>query len=262
MGKTCFIISTIGDEDSDPRKIADIKFEYFFKPVLEDLKYTVIRADKEYSAGSISRKIVDRIIKSEIVIADISDLNPNVFYELAIRNAVNKPLIIIKSLKQDPPFDIQDTRAISVDMTDPTIWKPAMDQLKKQIQEAERNTKEASHSILSDFTFKIDANKQTDPQEEILRRLKDLESEIRDTRTKQYIELEKPESANFPYIKPLKLLPLPRILYCKGCTNMLLIDIPKRLTEKNEDGEFGVSQICSNCKTLNFYTKNQLDSKP
>ena len=79
-----------------------------------------------------------------MVIADISDQNPNVFYETAVRNAVKKPIIFIRSPEQKPPFDIQDTRAIAIDMSKPDVWLPAMDKLKRQIESAESNPSNAS----------------------------------------------------------------------------------------------------------------------
>lgn len=44
--KTCFIISTIGEDNSNDRKISDEKFDLVFRPVLEELDYVVTRADK------------------------------------------------------------------------------------------------------------------------------------------------------------------------------------------------------------------------
>ena len=96
MTKTCFIISSIGKEGSEIRAKADEKFDLIFEPVLNELGYGVTRADKIGSPGSISREIVENIISSDLVIADVSDENPNVFYELAIRNAVKKPVIVFK----------------------------------------------------------------------------------------------------------------------------------------------------------------------
>jgi len=184
MAKTCFIISRIGKEGSPERGNADIKLEYLFKPVLDELGYNTIRADQEEAPGSISRGIVDRVIKSEMAIADISDQNPNVFYEIAIRNAVQKPIIIIRLPNQKPPFDIQDTRAIAVDMSDPKIWRPAMEKIKKQIQSAEKDPKKASESILSDFSFSLEKETKEDTESVLLRAVKDMQAQMRRMRKK------------------------------------------------------------------------------
>lgn len=188
MAKSCFIISSIGEKESEIREIADEKFDLVFEPVLKDAGFEeVTRADKIGTPGSISYDIVNHIINSELVIADVSDLNPNVFYELAIRNAIQKPVIIIKSEGQKMPFDIYDKRAISLDMNTARQWTEAKEELKKQIENVNENPELASKSILSDFTgFQINATneKKTDTNLE----LKDLKSEIR----RIYDEVRKP----------------------------------------------------------------------
>ncbi len=83
--KICFIISRIGSEGSEERTDADRKLKFVFTPILEKLGYIPIRADDEDSPGSISKKIVLRLIDSPLVIADITGNNPNVFYSEKIK---------------------------------------------------------------------------------------------------------------------------------------------------------------------------------
>jgi hypothetical protein len=52
------------------------------------------------------------------VIADLSFHNPNVFYELALRHAVRKPIVQISRTADRLPFDIGQFRTIVVDTTD------------------------------------------------------------------------------------------------------------------------------------------------
>jgi len=125
MAKTCFIISTIGEEGSEERILADEKFELIFSPVLKKFEYKVTRADKIGTPGSISREIISNVINSDLVIVDVSDENPNVFYELDTRNAVKKPVIVFRKINQVMPFDIYDTRAIDIDRTQPRVWENA-----------------------------------------------------------------------------------------------------------------------------------------
>jgi hypothetical protein len=47
--RRCFVISTIGKEDSDERKVANDKFDLVYKPVCDELNYSIQRADKESS---------------------------------------------------------------------------------------------------------------------------------------------------------------------------------------------------------------------
>lgn len=176
--KFCFIISHIGSRDSEERKDANAKSKHLFRPVLEELKYESKRSDDEATPGFISTQIIKRLIDSKLVIADISFENANVFYELAVRHAIKKPVIVIKKPKQRPPFDITDIRAIDVDMSDPDIWQPAMTNLRNYIKEAESDPEKASESILSNFTQSFNLQSRDDKESESLRIMKDIQSQF------------------------------------------------------------------------------------
>lgn len=113
------------------------------------------------------------------MIADVSDINPNVFYELAIRNAVKKPVIVIKAQSQKLPFDIYDKRAITIDMKEARLWTSGKEHLKQQVLESEKDPEQASKSILSEFSFQIDAEKKISPDRELALQLRDMKAEIR-----------------------------------------------------------------------------------
>jgi hypothetical protein len=113
--KTCFVISPIGSDASDQRKRSDLVLKHIFKVALEPLGYTVVRADEISEPGSITLQVLERILSSDLVIADLTDHNPNVFYELAVRHASEKPVIHVIATGQKIPFDIADMRTISVD---------------------------------------------------------------------------------------------------------------------------------------------------
>ncbi|UAY36461.1 hypothetical protein LAJ61_07185 [Moraxella osloensis] len=114
--KTCFVISQIGEENSTQRLEADKVLKYVIKPSLEELGYKVVRADESTEAGSISKSVIQSVIESDLVIADLTNHNPNVFYELAIRHAIAKPFIQIIQKSQKIPFDIYDIRTIQYEL--------------------------------------------------------------------------------------------------------------------------------------------------
>ena len=116
--KICFIISPIGDAGSDIRKRSDTIRDHIIKPALAPLDYTIERADTVNESGMITSQIVQRIMDSALVIADLTDRNPNVFYELAIRHATRKPFIQLIRDGDPIPFDVAGLRTIPVDIHD------------------------------------------------------------------------------------------------------------------------------------------------
>ena len=117
MDKVCFMITPIGKEGTDIRKNADEVLKYIINPICELHGYKVERADKMANSGLITKAIIEQIISSDLVIADLTGNNPNVFYELAIRHSYRKPAIQIVKGEVDIPFDVANMRTISYDTT-------------------------------------------------------------------------------------------------------------------------------------------------
>ena len=62
------------------------------------------------NSGLITKAIIEQIITADLVIADLTGNNPNVFYELAIRHSYRKPTIQIVKGEIDIPFDVANMR--------------------------------------------------------------------------------------------------------------------------------------------------------
>ena len=150
--KICFVISPIGDEGSEIRKKADMLLTHLIRPVLQELDYIVIRSDEISAPNIITKNIIKNLENSDLVIADLHDSNPNVLYELAIRNAVNKPFILIKDPEQRLPFDLGHNSAINLEQ-DISIQalKETHEKLKAVVLEAQKDPDSASESIASHF---------------------------------------------------------------------------------------------------------------
>jgi hypothetical protein len=116
--KSCFVIAPIGQPASDTRKRSDKILKHVVRKAVEDFGYSVTRADEIDHSGQITSQVISRIMEDELVVADLTDLNPNVFYELALRHALRKPFIQIAEVGTDIPFDLQNQRTILVDHRD------------------------------------------------------------------------------------------------------------------------------------------------
>lgn len=118
MSKTCFVICPLGNEGSEIRKRSNLLYGKVFKPICTKYNYTIDRADKIQIAGVITYKLLKYIRDSDLVIADLTDNNPNVYYELAIRHAIRKPVVCIMKEDQKIPFDIASIKVVKYSETD------------------------------------------------------------------------------------------------------------------------------------------------
>ncbi len=116
--KECFIICPLDKAGTEIRKRSDLMLKHVLSPVLKNFKYKAIRADQIPKAGLITTQIINLIIDSPLVIADLTGGNPNVFYELAIRHASGRPYIQVIEKGEKIPFDIGAVRTVEIDHTD------------------------------------------------------------------------------------------------------------------------------------------------
>lgn len=134
--KVCFLICLIGKEGSETRDRSDSIQKHILEPVLKANGY-VARADQISEPGTITAQIVERLVEDDLVIADMTDHNPNVFYELAIRHAYKKHVIHFISSDQKIPFDVAGMRAIPLEYTDIGSVREFEKELDKQLKAIE-----------------------------------------------------------------------------------------------------------------------------
>jgi len=116
----CFVIMPFGNPKVDPEQARKLELIYsqWIKPTVESITFSddesikCHRADKEARPEEIITHIIENLVTSDIVIADLSGRNPNVFYELGVRHAVNNKTILIAEDLDDIPFDLRGLRAI------------------------------------------------------------------------------------------------------------------------------------------------------
>lgn len=114
--KTCFVISPIGEEGSAIRQHADDVFEYVIKPAIAECQISAFRSDHLDKPGRVSEQMFEYLYSSDLCIALLTDYNPNVFYELALAQSAQRPVIILIQKGQRLPFDISDLRCVYYDL--------------------------------------------------------------------------------------------------------------------------------------------------
>ena len=112
----------------------DPVYSGFIKKVLEQEGFKVLRADDIQSQQSILRDIIQGIAESDLIIADLTSSNPNVYYELGIAHALGKPVIhLVQSPVEAVPFDLRSYRLITYSTN-----FAAIDQAKEELAEYAR----------------------------------------------------------------------------------------------------------------------------
>lgn len=146
--KRCFVISPIGKKNSPTREHADKFLKDIVEPVVRELGYTrPKRADKISEPGIITAQIIERVVEDDLVVADLTDGNPNVYYELAVRHVARKPLILMIKIGTLIPFDVSASRVIQFDLTNSKNLVACRKELKAQIAELHKKPENLDNPI-------------------------------------------------------------------------------------------------------------------
>ena len=111
-----FVIMPFGTKESiDFNKV----YSEYIKPALEQDRYEVFRADEELKAGEIRTEMFQELLLADLVVADLSIDNPNVWYELGIRHALRpRGIVLIQSKRAYQPFDLYTDRKLHYHIKD------------------------------------------------------------------------------------------------------------------------------------------------
>jgi hypothetical protein len=138
--KLCFVISPIGAPGGPERIHADWLLKGIIEPVFADhfVGFRVERADKINVPGMIDSQVINRLLDAELVIADMSFLNANAFYEMGIRHMKQRPIIHMYRAGHTIPFDVAPHRAIPFEYAHPDDLKHAQAALKAAVEEVQK----------------------------------------------------------------------------------------------------------------------------
>lgn len=145
---TCFIVTPIGNEGSDIRRHIEGIIDQAIIPAIGN-KFDIKVAHREYKTGSINDRVIQSIYRSDLVIANLTNLNPNVMFELAIRYSFGKPVIVIAEEGTKLPFDIVDENTIFY-VNDPSGAADLKEKIAKFVKEidCDKNTYGPVYSVL------------------------------------------------------------------------------------------------------------------
>lgn len=132
---TCFVIMPISDVDGYPKGHFLHVYEDIIKPAVDQTEFTPSRADEVKETNFIHLDMLKKLIEAPIAICDLSTRNPNVLFELGIRQAFDKPVVLIQEKGTPKIFDIGPLRYLeySKDMKYHEVLK-TQNELKEAIE--------------------------------------------------------------------------------------------------------------------------------
>ena len=178
--KTCFVIAPIDEPGSDVRIRSDQVLNHVIAPAVERCGYgKPVRADEIDEPGNITSQVIQHVTDDDLVVADLTGRNPNVFYELAIRHAIRKPFVQIAKAGERIPFDVYGQRTIFIDHTNLDDVAAAIDSIEEQIRAFEE--KDAQVETPISMSLDLQNLRRSDNPEQ--RSLADILSELSSIRS-------------------------------------------------------------------------------
>lgn len=110
--KECFVIMPIGDHASHQKGHFKRVYEDILKPAIEEAGFIAYRADDNGGSQNIQIDIIKKIIEAPMAVCDLSTRNPNVLFELGVRQAFDKPVALIQEIGTERIFDISNFNTI------------------------------------------------------------------------------------------------------------------------------------------------------
>lgn len=140
-GATCFLMQPFSGALGS-------YYESIFKPAIAKAGLEPMRADASiFGTGKIIDQIWRGITSAQVLVAELTSKNPNVFYELGLAHALNKPVVLVSSNEDDVPFDLRHIRVIIYDQTDPFWGQKLIDKVADNIRSAIDHPEEATFKL-------------------------------------------------------------------------------------------------------------------
>lgn len=141
----CFVIMPISDQGDYPKGHFQKVYEQIFVPAIEEAGYDAFRVDEDNMCTQIVEKIFKAIQECPMALCDLSNRNPNVLYELGIRQAYDKPVVLVQDDKTERIFDISGINTISYNSS--RLYEEVLD-ARGKITEAILTMKEGRHTSI------------------------------------------------------------------------------------------------------------------
>ena len=137
QGDSCFVMMPFA-EPVGPY------YSTIYEPAIQKAGLKAVRADNEiFATGKVIDQIWSGIQAAKVLLAELTGRNPNVFYELGLAHALQKPVVLVSSNQADVPFDVQHIRVIYYNVLDPFWGEKLISKVAENVLSAIQNPSEA-----------------------------------------------------------------------------------------------------------------------
>lgn len=224
MKPLLFVAMPFGKKNDESRAVEidfDQIYEDVIKPVADAENVELIRADEERMGGIIHLPMFERLLLAEIVIADLTIPNPNVFYELGVRHCAKpRSTILIFSDDTQLPFDLKPIRGLPYQLKEGKLDEEFKEEFKTNLKKLLGDAKEDLEAkdspifqLISEFPGIDLPHDVTESFRDRVQNISDLQEEMRTIRSTADNENAKNELLAIEYsLGDIKSTPLELVI--------------------------------------------------
>ena len=176
----CFVLMPISNQNGYLDNHFNLVYEDIIKPAIENNNMQPMRADETKNTNLIQLDILRKIIETPLAVCDMSAKNPNVFYELGMRQAFDMPTVLLIDNNTTAPFDVSGLRYVTYnkDMKHRDVIqtiKELSDNIKETYQQKDNKSEINSLIRLMELASPATLNQIDISDKEKIERLQELE---------------------------------------------------------------------------------------
>lgn len=153
-----FVAMPFGSKPGPDNTLIDFNCIYrdLIAPALQDAGFEVFRADQEIRAGDIRTDMFQELLMADLVVADLTINNPNVWYELGVRHALrSRGVILISGGVATPAFDVYTDRKLVYGLKGGALDPATLERDRQNLTATVRATMEAWHLRTTSPLYKL-----------------------------------------------------------------------------------------------------------
>lgn len=217
--KRCFVIMPFSETtDVHTEEYWNQHFEYFLKPMIEENNH-LFAYRSEPLHGDILRQIISNLVTAHVVVADLTDYNPNVFWELGVRHSFKQSTVTIAESGTELPFDLGSKGTLFYYPNDHIKNEKFKRQFSKTIADCLLHPEAPDSPVLDTITGRGTLFEMM-RRDEVVRRLEAITSEIKTNRFVMHKTIESTKKHEIIYarmqVASLQLLVTERYVNADG----------------------------------------------